>query len=257
MASTPSLALELQKRWSFKSSPPDPRIYWESDTEKGRYFYRDPELGGDARDGTFVPPQAAPTPAHLLDAYFASGSGPPPAPLSAPAPLSMAPPQSAPFVMVPPQSAPSTTSGTAHAQRASAFPPLSQQPPRIPADNGRPWPNHARGLGSRRYMPHQQNSGFGHRGEPPPRYEERTQPPRGAATSRGFRGRGNNTSHGGATPHTSHSHPARSQRFDPVNANARERGNGQRGRVPPSPSPVFTVVPPPDIGEARTDAAEP
>ncbi|KAJ7776435.1 hypothetical protein B0H16DRAFT_1487503 [Mycena metata] len=54
---------------------PDPREYWASSTKAG-YFYRDPVIGAIGPDGTFVPPQTAPTPAGLLAAYLGQGTSP-------------------------------------------------------------------------------------------------------------------------------------------------------------------------------------
>ncbi|KAF7372316.1 hypothetical protein MVEN_00091800 [Mycena venus] len=84
---------------------PDPRIYWESEIKRGRYFYHDLETGAIVKDAvTFVPPQTAPTPANLMDAYFASMAAQPPLPASAT--QSMAPSQPLPFVMASAQTVP-------------------------------------------------------------------------------------------------------------------------------------------------------
>ncbi|KAJ7022538.1 hypothetical protein C8F04DRAFT_1272549 [Mycena alexandri] len=49
---------------------PDPRQYWQSSTGPG-YFYRHPDVGTINQDGTFVPPQTAPTSPELLAVYLA------------------------------------------------------------------------------------------------------------------------------------------------------------------------------------------
>ncbi|KAJ7631777.1 hypothetical protein B0H17DRAFT_1150170 [Mycena rosella] len=59
-----------------RPTPPDPRTYAESAVVAFTYFYRDPNMGTIAVDGTFVPLQTAPTDPTLLAAFLGTTAPP-------------------------------------------------------------------------------------------------------------------------------------------------------------------------------------